>query len=110
MLSKEAQSDPYMIYYMPISKDAIHNSIHGANALYEANGYYFNDYDNLAFSEEEANMIEAEITKGDQFVRMMPLNVFNMVQESMLPYFRDEASYETCFADLKNRLTLYLSE
>ena len=110
MLSKEAQSDPYMIYYMPISKDAIHNSIHGANALYEANGYYFNDYDNLAFSEEEANMIEAEITKGDQFVRMMPLNVFNMVQESMLPFFQDEASYEDCLADLKNKLTLYLSE
>ncbi len=110
MLSKEAQSDPYIIYYMPIRKDAIHNSIHGAYALYEANGYYFNDYDNLAFSEEEADMIEAEITKGDRFVRMMPLNVFNMVQESMLPFFRDEASYEDCLSELRNKLTLYMSE
>ena len=95
---------------MPVHKEVLYKGIHNAHALYKNNGVLFEDEEKLAFSEEEASTIEATITGVDQFVQIIPRNLVDMVLENMLPFFRDEASYDDCLADLKNKLTLYLSE
>ena len=110
MLSEENQADNFTISYMPVHKEVLYKGIHNAHALYKNNGVLFEDEEKLAFSEEEASTIEATITGVDQFVQIIPRNLVDMVLENMLPFFRDEASYDDCLADLKNKLTLYLSE
>lgn len=110
MLSEETQADNSIISYMPVHKDVLHKGIHDAHALYKNNGGLFEDEEELAFSEEEANTIEAAITGVDQFVKMVPRNLIDILLEAMLPYFQDEASYEDCLSELRNKLTLYLSE
>ena len=111
MLSEEAQKDQFtLLGYMPIHKEVIREGVYDAHVRYKENGYYFYDDEKLAFSEEEAEILEAAVTGVDRFVLRVPQNVTTMVQESMLPFFRDEASYEDCLADLKNKLMLYLSE
>lgn len=110
MLSEEAQKDSFTTMCMPIHKDAIHEGIHNAKALYKNNGYWFEDEEKLAFSEEEADAIEAAITGVDQFTQRISDNVKNMLFDIMLPYLQDEKSYDDCLKDLKNKLTLYLSE
>ncbi len=120
MLSKDAQIDEDILSVggMPIHKEAIHEVIHNAKALTENHGYWFEDEEKLAFSEEEANAIETEITKVDRFILRAPESIvqmgtyeFNdMMFDTMLPFFRDEASYKDCLKELKNKLTLYLSE
>jgi len=37
-------------------------------------------------------------------------NITDMVFETMLPYFQDKQDYDTCFAELKSKLSLYLNE
>ena len=110
MLSEETQADNSIISYMPVHKNVLHKGIHDAHALYKNNGGLFEDEEELAFSEEEANTIEATITGVDQFVKMVPRNLIDILLEAMLPYFQDEASYEDCLSELRNKLTLYLSE
>ena len=110
-LSEEAQKNKRLQQgILPIHKGAIEKSIYEAPAVYENHGQLFYDYETPAFSEEEAEILEAAVTGVDRFVLRVPQNVTTMVQESMLPFFRDEKSYEECFDDLKNKLTLYLSE
>ena len=111
MLSEEAQKDQFTRpSYMPVHKEVIRESVYDAPLLYKEKGYYFYDDEKLAFSEEEAEILEAAVTGVDRFVLRVPQNIENMLFESMLPFFRDEKSYEECFDDLKNKLTLYLSE
>ncbi len=110
MLSADAQSDQFILPgYMPIRKESIQKIIYNAPSMYQNNGYYFYDSENPALTDEEAEMLIEMFTGIDRFVLGLPV-MSTMVQESMLPYFQDEASYEDCFADLKNKLTLYLSE
>ena len=110
MLSEDAQSDENLNFdYYPIHKEAIRNVVYETPAMKPVNGFDVIDSENPALSEEEAEMLIEMLTGIDRFVLGLPV-MSTMVQESMLPYFRDEASYEECFADLKNKLTLYLSE
>ncbi len=110
MLSGEAQKDNFIsLGYMPILKEAIHEGIHDAHALKYINNVLVDD-DKLAFSKEEAENLVATIMGVEQFVRRVPQVLSYMLFESMLPFFRDEASYKDCLKDLKNKLTLYLSE
>ncbi len=111
MLSAEAQEDQFTLTgYMPIHKEAIQKSIYEAPMLYENQGYFFEDLETPAFSEEEANVIETAVIGVDRFVQMVPDNLKNMLFDTMLPFFRDETSYKDCLNELKNKLTLYLSE
>lgn len=111
LLSEEMQLDQNVLLGMkPIRKSAIHKVIYETPALYENHGFYLDDPENLALTEDEAVALEEAITSIDRFMQDERVVLSNMLQESMLPYFRDEASYEDCLADLKNKLTLYLSE
>ena len=110
MLSEDAQSDENLNFdYYPIHKEAIRNVVYETPAMKPVNGFDVIDSENPALSEEEAEMLIEMLTGIDRFVLGLPV-MSTMVQESMLPYFQDEKSYEECFADLKNKLTLYLSE
>ena len=110
MLSEDVQSDEIINYgYVPIHKEAIRSLVYETPALKLVNGFNVIDSGNPALSDDEAEMLIEMLTGIDRFVLGLPV-MSTMVQESMLPYFQDEASYEECFADLKNKLTFYLSE
>ena len=110
MISEETQSDYYMIGNHPIHKSALQKTVQEAPSVYEANGQFLLDYETPALTDEEAQSLLEVLTGIDQFSQRAPYDLWMILQESMLPFFQDEASYETCLADLKNRLTLYLSE
>ena len=111
LLSEEIQVDQLLLMGVkPIRKSAIHKVIYETPALYENHGFYLDDPENFALTEDEAKALEEVMLNIDRFVQDERMVVPEMMFESMMPFFRDEASYETCFADLKNRLTLYLSE
>ena len=110
MLSEDAQKDKYTSPSMPIHKEAIREGVYEAPAVKEVGNAAILDTEETALSDEEAEMLSAKLTGIDRFIQKVPQNVTIMVQESMLPYFQDEKSYEECFDDLRNKLTLYLSE
>ncbi len=110
MLSENVQSDGSIgPNYIPVHKKAIRKIVYAVPALKTVNGIDMVDYGNPALSDEEAEMLIEMLTGIDRFVLGLPV-MSTMVQESMLPFFQDEKSYEECFDDLKNKLTLYLSE
>ena len=111
LLSEEVQMDQNLLQGIkPIRKSAIHKVIYESTALYENHGYYIEDPENFALTEDEAKALEEVMLNIDRFMQDERLIVPEMMFESMMPFFRDEKSYEECFDDLKNRLTLYLSE
>ncbi len=110
MLSEDVQSDDTInASYFPIHKEAIRNLAYETPSLKPVNGFDFIDSENPALSDEEAEMVIEMLTEIDRFVLGLPV-MSSMVQESMLPFFRDEASYEDCLSELRSQLTFYLSE
>ena len=111
LLTEEMQMDQLaLLGVKPICKSAIHKVIYETPALYENHGYYFEDPEKFALTESEAKELEEVITGIDRFMQDERVVIPEMMWESMLPFFQDEKSYEECFDDLKNKLTLYLSE
>ncbi len=111
LLSEEMQLDQNVLLGLkPIRKSAIHKNIYEAPALYENHGYYIEDPENFALTESEAEALEKAITGIDRFMQDERIVIPEMMWESMLPYFQDERSYEDCLSELRNKLTLYLSE
>ena len=110
MLSEDVQEDEYKLDgCFPIHEETLRKKIYESPAVELANNFVMWNYEESAFSDEEAEMILEMLTGVDRFVLGMP-NIENMVFEVMLPFFKDEKSYENCLAELKNKLTFYLSE
>ncbi len=110
MLSEDIQSDESMFpSYMPIHKEAIRKIVHETYAVNIVNGYAVPDYERRALSDEEAEMVIEMLTGIDRFALGLPV-MSSMVQESMLPFFRDEKSYDDCLSELRSQLTFYMSE
>ena len=110
MLSEDAQRDRDINQRcIPIHKEAIRESVYEAPSVKIVGNYEVLDYEEPAFSDEEAEMLIEMLTDVDRFVLGLPF-MSNIVQETMLPFFKDEKSYDDCLADLKNQLTFYLSE
>lgn len=114
MLSEEVQSNQRLSsFHMPIHKEAIKRIVYGTHqwdVSHEGKIYTFSGYRSTELSNEELDAIIETIISVDRFAQQNASNVSVMLFESMLPFFKDEKSYDDCLADLKNRLTLYLSE
>lgn len=110
MLSADVQSSRNpLLSYVPIHKEAIKAIISGTYT-FDVAGTTYGGRQSAYLTEEELDTIIETLTEVDRFTQPISSSVSNMMWESMLPYFQDEASYEDCLADLKNKLTLYLSE
>ena len=111
LLSETIQKDDAArLSNFPVHKEAIRESVYEAPSVKIVGNYDVLDYDEPALSDEEAEKLIDTLTGVNRFVLGVSETVRNMVFESMLPFFQDEASYENCLADLKNKLMLYLSE
>lgn len=110
MLSAEIQSSRNpLLTYVPIHKEAINAIIYGAYT-FDVAGTTYGGRRSAYLSEEELDAVVETLVGVDRFTQRNSSNVSVMLSESMLPFFKDEKSYDDCLADLKNRLTLYLSE
>ena len=110
MLSEEEQSSgSALIKPVPIRKDSIRAIVHGEYTKM-AISISIPGYKSEYLTEEEMDKIVEMLMSADRYIQDDPRATLEMMWESMLPYFQDEASYEDCLADLKNKLTLYLSE
>lgn len=111
LLSEEMQIDQNVLLGVkPIRKSAIQKNIYEAPALYKTHGYLVEDPEKLALTESEAEALEEAITGIDRFMQDERSVVPDMMFEIMMPFLRDERSYDDCLKELKNKLTLYLSE
>ena len=115
MLSEEIQAEQYLLtgimpITLPISQAALRKRVQEAPSVYEEHGIELLDYENPAFSDEEAEAILATLTGVDQFAQREPYDLWKMLFDAMLPFFKDERSYDDCLSELKNKLTFYLSE
>ena len=109
MLSEAAQADEFTITGMPIRKEVLRKSVYEGYAVYTNHGFAVYDYDRTALTTEEADALYTMLTDAD-FSRRGPYLLFEMLKESMLPYFKGEDSYKNCLAELRSKLTFYLSE
>ena len=110
MLSEVAQKDAATRFgNFSIHKEATQEIVYKSPSMKIVGSYNVLDYEEPAFSAEEAEMLIEMLTGVDRFVLGLPV-IAGMVQDSMLPFFKDEKSYKDCLKDLKNKLTLYLSE
>ena len=110
MLSEDAQKDKYMqISGIPIHKNAITKSIFGSFNLADG-GMEFKGNEDSPLSDEEIEMVIRTLTGADRYTQRVSEYLSDAMLESMLPYFKDERSYDACLKDLKNKLMLYLSE
>ena len=110
MLSADVQSSRNpLLSYVPIHKEAIKAIISGTYT-FDVAGTTYGGRQSAYLTEEELDTIIETLTEVDRFTQPISASVNNIMWETMLPFFRDEKSYENCLADLKNKLMLYLSE
>ena len=110
MLSEEEQSSgSALIKPVPIRKDSIRAIIHGKYTKM-AISIGLPGYKSEYLTEEEMNKIVELLMSADRYIQDDPRPTLEMMWDAMNPFLRDEKSYEECFDDLKNKLTLYLSE
>ena len=110
MLSTDIQSsNTPLLPYVPIRKEALKTIIYGAYT-FDVAGTTYGGRRSAYLSEEELNAIIETLMGVDRFTQPISSNLSNMLSDTMLPFFKDEVSYKDCLADLKNKLTLYLSE
>ncbi len=110
MISEETQSDYYMIGNKPIHKGALQKTVREAPSVYEANGQILINYESPALTAEEAEALISTLTSVNRFAQRAPYDLWMILQEAMLPFFKDEKSYDDCLKELKNKLAFYLSE
>jgi len=112
ILSETSQKDRYTIPDgMPILKKALYDGLVNSTGFTRGpGGNAMPDYEDRAFTEDEAEMIMELITGTDRFVLNLSNEIIEMVCDTMLPFFQNEASYEFCLNDLRSKLTFYLSE
>jgi len=112
MLSETIQKDQYGTPdALPILKEAL------LECLLEApggeggpgGGAFFN-YDIPALTEEEAERIMGLIESTSDYEMMISKPYYDMVYDTMLPFFKAEDSYKSCLEELRSKLTFYLSE
>ncbi len=114
LLSADVQSSPSLYFgYIPIRKESIQTLVYGTyqrDNSHEGETYTFSGYRSTELSSEELDEIVETITGVDRFTQKVSQHVYDILLDTMLPYFQDEASYEDCLSELQNKLTLYLSE
>ncbi len=114
MLTEEMQLNQYLVRETPILKSAIRTQIDHSYTINDSSGKeIILDGADVMYPEltgEERDSMYEKIVGIDQFRRDPSVVLRDWVFESMLPFFRDEQSYEDCLKKLKNTLTFYLSE
>ncbi len=115
LLSAEVQCDKKLrTNGIPVLKAAFETIILGktqwAGTTDEGQTCTYSGYKSTQLSNEELDALIEIITQTDRFITYVPNNIFYMMMDSMLPFLRDEASYDDCLKELKNKLAFYLSE
>ncbi len=104
LLSEEVQTSTQFNVLMkdvPVCKNAIRNIVYGTSPAYPPN---------LFFTEEEKAALYEQFAGMGRFTVKPSDIVYDMMWDAMLPYLQDEKSCEDCIAELRNKLTFYLSE
>lgn len=107
MLSENIQTDLQILYADPIHKAAIRARLN----FYIYGSYCPEDNPNKTLiTEKEQKELYEVMTGIDRYVTSIPYRLRTLVFQTMLPYFRDEKSYQACLTELKAGLTNYLEE
>ncbi len=110
MLSADVQSSRTpLLSFIPIHEEAIKAIISGTYT-FDVVGTTYGGRQSAYLTEEELDEIIKTLTEVDQFIQPISSNVSNIIWKSMLPFLQNEKSYEDCLSELRNKLTLYLSE
>jgi len=93
---------------IPIRKSSIEKTVKNAQATYTQDL----DVNGFIASQLTDDEITEFIDKFSSFDKLYikNTNIENLIFETMLPYFQDKQDYDTCFAELKSKLSLYLNE
>ena len=113
MLSEEVQSSSVqhsVIQGLPVHKKAIERLVEESRVKYNPSFPPMYGYLCAQLTEQEADEIAGKITAVDRYIQPISGHVFQMMYETMLPFFKDEQSYEVCVDALRSKLTIYLSE
>lgn len=115
LLSAEVQCDRKLrTNGIPVLKEAHETIILGktqwTTTTKDGQSFTYSGYRSKQLSNEELDSLLETLTHVDRFNPFVSYNLFSMMKDSMLPFFKDEKSYENCRAELKNKLTFYLSE
>ncbi|MBE6935122.1 MAG: carbohydrate ABC transporter substrate-binding protein [Ruminococcaceae bacterium] len=112
LLSETAQMDQYGTPDgMPILKEAIRESLlESPSGTRGPGGGVFFDYEVPALTEDEVERIMGQIESTTDYVMMISKPYYDIVYDTMLPFFKAEDSYKNCLEELRSKLTFYLSE
>ncbi len=103
MLSEELQGLTLHGFNLgsPVNRKTIEDAVYGHGRF----------RDSCAFlPEEEQDAIVRHYTEMERFIWPVAATALDLTWESMLPWMQDEKSYEDCLAELKSKLTFYMSE
>lgn len=106
LLSEETQAGN--LVGMPIHKESLEKKVYEEHSIYTT-GKLSEGYTATQLEKKEVNAIIDILYSADLYCYSDDY-VTEMIFETMLPYFQDKQDYDTCFNDLKSKLSLYLYE
>ncbi len=110
MLSEEEQSSgSALVKPVPVRKDSIRAIARGEYTKM-AISLSVPGYKSEYLTEEETDMIAELLMSADRYIQDDTRAALDMMWAAMDPFLRDEASYDDCLKELKNKLAFYLSE